>query len=237
MTENPQVLGGLTRANVVWAFTTFEASNWHPLTWLSLMVDIELGGPDPRVFHLTNVVLHIANTVLLFHLLVVMTGSRSRGAFVAALFAVHPLHVESVAWIAERKDVLSTLWWLLTTLAYVSYAARPGGLRYAWVVAAFALGLMSKPMLVTLPLVLLLLDYWPLGRLSDRGATATSVGRLLLEKLPLCVMSAASCWVTLHAQWSVVGSSEQFPLAVRLANAAVSYTWYIWQLLAKLITK
>jgi tetratricopeptide (TPR) repeat protein len=162
--ENPHVAAGLGRSGLAWAFTTTTEANWHPLTWLSLMLDASIGGADARVFHVTNLLLHVANTLLLFLLLDRSTGHRWRSAFVAALFAVHPLHVESVAWVAERKDVLSTLFWLITIAAYARYTARPSPVRYAAVFAALALGLLAKPMLVTLPLVLLLLDYWPLRR-------------------------------------------------------------------------
>lgn len=162
--DNEHVRAGLTRTGVQRAFTTFDQGNWHPLTWLSLMTDAEIGGPGARQFHLTSVLLHVLNACLLFVVLRRMTRWTWRSAFVAALFAVHPLHVESVAWISERKDVLSTGFCFLTMLCYVRYAERPGPVRYGMVVVAFACGLMSKPMLITLPLVLLLFDYWPLRR-------------------------------------------------------------------------
>src|SRR5437867_7197253 len=168
--ENPRVLGGLTPGGVLWAFTTMHAANWHPLTWLSLMLDATIGGVRPTVYHITNLLLHLANTLLLFTLLRKMTGLVWRSGFVAALFAVHPLHVESVAWVAERKDVLSTLFWMLTLWSYVSYVRQPRPRRYVLVLVLFALGLLAKPMLVTLPFVLLLLDYWPLGRVTLAGA-------------------------------------------------------------------
>src|SRR5438552_16430602 len=155
---------GLTWNGVAWAFTTGHASNWHPLTWLSHMVDVQLYGMHAGGHHLTNLFFHIVNTLLLFGVLHRMTGAVGRSGFVAALFAVHPLHVESVAWVAERKDVLSTLFWMLTLWSYVSYVREPRRGRYALVLVLFALGLMAKPMLVTLPFVLLLLDYWPLDR-------------------------------------------------------------------------
>src|SRR5262245_21554593 len=201
--DNPRVLGGLTAEGVAWAFTTTEQSNWHPLTWLSLMLDAEWGG-DPGAYHLTNVLLHLVNTLLLFHVLDRATSARWRSAVVAALFAVHPLHVESVAWIAERKDVLSTSFMLLALGAYVRYRERPGPARYACVFFAMALGLLAKPMLVTLPAVLVLLDFWPLGRLdrsieSWRRALRPPWGALF-DKLPLVALSAASCGVTLLAQ-------------------------------------
>jgi hypothetical protein len=157
--DNPHLLGGLTGENVAWAFTTAHATNWHPLTWLSLMLDWQLQGPEPEGFHRTNLLLHAANAVLLLLLLLRLTGRLGRSALVAAFFALHPLHVESVAWAAERKDVLSTLFWLLTLWAYVGWVARPGWPRYLLLLVLFALGLMAKPMLVTLPCALLLLDY------------------------------------------------------------------------------
>jgi tetratricopeptide (TPR) repeat protein len=166
ITENLLVQEGLTREGSRWAFTTFTAANWHPLTWLSHMLDVQLFGVKPGMHHLVSVAFHLLNTILLFVILRQMTGALWRSAFVAALFALHPLHVESVAWAAERKDVLSTFFWLLTMGAYVRYAQKPGLQEYGPVVLFFVLGLLAKPMLVTLPLVLLLLDYWPLGRLK-----------------------------------------------------------------------
>src|SRR5438128_8762937 len=169
VTGNPHVLSGITLANLRWAFVTNHAGNWHPVTWLSLMLNSQYFGSSAGAFHAVNLLLHVANTLLLFLWLYGATGAKWRGALVAALFALHPLHVQSVAWIAERKDVLSTLFWMLTLLVYARYAERRGkrgeGLRfYALTLLFFALGLMSKPMLVTLPFVLLLLDFWPLGR-------------------------------------------------------------------------
>src|SRR5208282_1193673 len=176
VSENADVSGGLTWHGVWWAFTTGAAANWHPLTWLSHMLDVQLYGAAPGPHHLTNLLFHIANTLLLFGLLHRMTGALGRSAFVAGLFALHPLHVESVAWVAERKDVLSTLFWMLTLWAYVEYVRRPGLRRYGAVLLFFALGLMAKPMLVTLPFVLLLLDYWPLGRVGTGGNLAYGWG-------------------------------------------------------------
>jgi hypothetical protein len=163
VTENHNVQNGLTVDGVSSAFTTTHASNWHPLTWLSHMLDCQLYGLNPRGHHLTSVLLHVANAVLLFLVLNQMTGGLWRSAFVAALFALHPLHVESVAWVSERKDVLSTFFWILTMWMYVRYVERPRFTRYILTLFIFALGLMAKPMLVTLPFVLLLLDYWPLS--------------------------------------------------------------------------
>jgi Flp pilus assembly protein TadD len=169
--EQREVFTGLSVENAVWAFTTFHCANWHPLTWLSLQLDVQLYGREPWGFHLTNILLHAANTVLLFLALLVMTGAAWRSSIVAAFFAFHPLHVESVAWIAERKDVLSTFFWMATCLAYGWYARRPGWLRYLLTLSSFAAGLLAKPMVVTLPFVLLLLDYWPLGRF-DRNRSS-----------------------------------------------------------------
>jgi tetratricopeptide (TPR) repeat protein len=219
ITENEHVLEGLNPDTVAWAFTNFETSNWHPLTWISLMLDVEMGG-SPGTFHVHNLALHIANTLLLFWLLAALTGCNWRSGIVAALFAVHPLHVESVTWIVERKDVLSALFWFVSMLAYVRYVKNPSSARYGFIVAAFVLGLMAKSMLVSLPLVLLLLDYWPLKRSEPPR-------KLIFEKLPLFVLSAASCAVTLAAQWGVIGSSDRIPLELRLSNALVSYIIYL----------
>ncbi len=236
--ENPWVRRGLTWDGVRWAFTTFHASNWHPLTWLSHMLDAELFGPGPRAAHGVNVALHAANAVLVLRVLARMTGRFWPALVVAALFAAHPLRVESVAWAAERKDLLCALFGLLALGAYERYARRPGAARYLPVLAWMALGLMAKPMLVTLPAALLLLDFWPLGRwrlpAADpaRGSAARgpeSLGRLLLEKLPLAALSLASAAVTVLSQWrgGSVGSLEAIPLGVRLANAAVAYAAYL----------
>lgn len=227
--RNPRVLSGLSLEGCAWAFTTTHEANWHPLTWLSLMLDASLWGTGPRGFHLTSIALHLAGTLLLFHAWRRMTGATWKSAFVAAMFAVHPLHVESVAWIAERKDVLSALFAWLTLLAYARYAERPSASRYAAVAGTYALGLLAKPMLVTLPLVLLLLDYWPLGRVPAGPRRAAVLGRRLLEKVPLLVLAAASSVATLLAQsaeGSVAGLAA-FPLGVRLSNAAVSYVVYL----------
>ncbi|NTW16972.1 MAG: glycosyltransferase family 39 protein, partial [Syntrophaceae bacterium] len=166
VTENVHVRGGITLKGVTWAFTTFHAGNWHPLTWLSHMLDVQFFGLKAGWHHLMNLLFHIANTLLLFLVLHRMTKALWQSAFVAALFALHPLHVESVAWVAERKDVLSTFFWMLTMGAYVFYVEKPETRRYVLTLFFFALGLMAKPMLVTLPFVLLLLDYWPLKRLQ-----------------------------------------------------------------------
>ena len=225
VTGNPWVARGLSGPGLRWAFTTGHAGNWHPLTWLSHMLDVQLFGLSPGAHHLTSLALHLANTVLLLALLHRTTGALGRSSLVAALFALHPVHVESVAWVAERKDVLSTVFFLLTLHAYVSYARFPRARRYAVVLALFALGLMAKPMLVTLPLVLLLLDYWPLGRLSSPAEAR----RRVLEKLPLMAMAAASCvvtWLVQHRAGALKGL-DVLPLGRRISNAVVSCVLYI----------
>ena len=209
--RNDHIKRGVGPGSVTWALRATYASNWHPLTWLSHMLDYSFFEMDPMGHHLTSMVIHCANVLLLFWGLSLMTGAVWRSAFVAALFAVHPLHVESVAFVAERKDVLSVLFWMLTTLAYVRYARLPDRLSYGLVLAAVALGLMAKPMLVSLPIVLLLLDYWPLDRLHPQHPTpnARPLASLILEKIPLFAMSAASCVITFIAQSSsaVVGTA------------------------------
>ena len=181
ITENPPVQEGLSPASLLWAFGTTATGNWHPLTWLSHMLDWQLYGANPGGHHLTSLILHVINTLLLFLVLARLTKALWPSALVAALFALHPLHVESVAWASERKDVLSAFFWLLTMWAYLRYVERPGTWRYLPVTACFALGLMAKPMAVTEPFVLLLLDYWPLGRWPQRPAspmTAVSKGQV-----------------------------------------------------------
>jgi len=219
VTENPHVVNGVSGENVRWALRSTEAANWHPATWLSHMIDVELFGFDAGRHHMTSVVLHAVNAVLLFLLFVRMTGALWRSAFVAGLFALHPLHVESVAWIAERKDVLSTLFWLLTTMAWLRWLSSKTAARYALVVACFAVGLMAKPMLVTLPLTLMLLDVWPLARAPY----------LWKEKVPLFAMAAGSCVVTLVAQHrgGTILALSGLSLPSRVGNAAVTYGWYL----------
>ena len=237
VTENPNVRGGFSGENVIWAFTEFHSGNWHPLTWLSHMLDCELFGLKAGMHHLANLFFHIANSMLLFFVFRRMTGALWQSAFVAALFALHPLHVESVAWVAERKDVLSTFFWMLTMWAYVRYTERPGVNRYILVVVLFALGLMAKPMVVTLPFVLLLMDFWPLGRLKlGSAAKRDSVSSkksfnlgVIWEKIPLFVLMLFSCVMTLLSEdgtGSVISLNE-FPLEIRLPNVLVSYVGYI----------
>ena len=228
VTNNIHVNTGLNLGNVVWAFTSFSEANWHPLTWISHMADCQLFGLSSGPHHLVNIVLHAANVLLLFLLLRRATGAVWRSFLVAALFAVHPLNVETVAWVAERKSLLCTLFCLLAVAAYGWYVRGADWKKYSVVIAAFALALMSKPMAVSLPLVLLFLDYWPSERYDDLPLRRRWT-RLSMEKLPLLLLSAASSAVTMAAQHSVatvVGLSE-LPLSVRLENAVVSYVAYI----------
>jgi len=226
--ENHWVKAGLTASNIAWAFTTFFYANWHPLTWLSYMLDFSLFGDHPGAQHLVNAAFHLASTLLLFLVLARMTRRPWRAALVAAIFTVHPLRVESVAWISERKDVLSTFFELLTLFLYVRYVDARSMQRYLAVAAVFALSLLAKPMAVTFPLVLLLLDYWPLRRFEWPPANA-AVRPLVLEKLPLLAMSAAASVLTFVAQrsYGAVVSLSHFPLPARAANAAVAYVAYI----------
>jgi Flp pilus assembly protein TadD len=235
VTENPVVQGGLTWAGLVWAFTTLHASNWHPLTWLSHMLDVQLFGLAAGAHHVVNVLLHAVDAALVFLVLARMTGAPGRSALVAALFAVHPTHVESVAWVAERKDVLSTLFGLLALWAWARWTERPSRRRYAAVVLCFAASLLAKPMWVTLPFLLLLLDWWPLGRVAggppaavEGGAAPRGWAALVREKGPLFALAAASSAVTVLAQHrggSVTGL--ELGVGARLGNAAVSYLRYV----------
>ncbi len=235
VTENPHVQAGLTQKTLAWAFAAFHSNNWHPLTWLSHALDCQLFGLNPGMHHLTNLLIHIANSILLFLLFRRMTRDLWPSALVAALFALHPLHVESVAWIAERKDMLGGFFWMSTLLAYLRYAESPQLTRYLPVLILFAMGLMAKPMLVTLPCVLLLTDYWPLGRVRGERQGMRGEGRavLLWEKLPLFALAAASSVVTVMAQKSggLVRSLDMFPLGIRIGNALVSYASYIGKML------
>jgi tetratricopeptide (TPR) repeat protein len=230
--ENPLVTRGLTTEGIIGAFTHTHARNWHPLTTLSHMLDCQLYGLNASGHHLTNVILHTISVLLLFLVLKQMTGAFWQSAFVAALFAIHPLHVESVAWIAERKDVLSAVFFMLTLAAYAHYARSPSALRYLLVALLFAFGLMSKPMLVTLPFVLLLLDYWPLGRIGgQKSEVGSRLPRLITEKIPLFALSALSCIATLLTQRQGPNAIDQLPFLWRLNNSFVSYVTYIWQML------
>ncbi|MDD5167212.1 MAG: tetratricopeptide repeat protein, partial [Syntrophales bacterium] len=268
ITENMHIRQGLTPANIRWAFASVYVSNWHPLTWISHMMDVSLFGLNPGPHHLVNLLFHIMNSLLLFMVLNRMTHALWRSAMVAALFALHPLHVESVAWASERKDVLCGLFWMLTTGAYVLYIEKPNTIRYVTVIACFALGLMAKPMLVTLPFVFLLLDYWPLKRFPpgaeaveerpatvkakdgeqkkrkdpkkplrnnpESGTVKASPTRwvfllpLLKEKIPLLILSAVSCIITVYAQKdAAVVNLSALSVGDRIGNALVSYIKYL----------
>jgi len=223
VTGNPHVLSGITLANLRWAFVTNNAGNWHPVTWISLMLNSQYFGPGPGAFHAVNLLLHVANTLLLFLWLYYATGAKWRGALVAALFALHPLHVESVAWISERKDVLSMLFWMLALVTYTDYAKTGRISRYFFALLLFGIGLMAKPMLVSLPLVLLLLDYWPLRRFAEQRTF-----RLLIEKLPFLAFSIASSTVTLLvAREQAMTSLDTVRIFLRTENAALACIAYI----------
>src|SRR5436309_7005205 len=248
--ENPMVNRGVTLAGLAWAFTTFHEANWHPLTWIAHMIDSQLFGMIAGGHLLVNALIHAANTLLLFWLLLRTTHARWSSALVAALFALHPLHVESVAWASERKDTLSTFFGLLSLIAYTRYAEAPSIRRYAWTAVTLALGLLAKPMLVTWPFLMLLLDYWPLGRfaavipseveesrrksskLTPRGPSSSlgmTIKKLVVEKIPLFALVAASAVVTSVAQshLGAVRTFTEFPIAPRLSNALVSYAKYL----------
>jgi len=255
VTENPQVQAGITWQTFTWALTTAAAENWHPLTWLSHALDCQLYGLNPAGHHSTNILLHALNVALLFLLLLRATGATGRSLLVAALFALHPINVESVAWIAERKNVLSTLFFLSTLGAYGWYARKPDVKRYLAVVAGFVLGLASKPMVITLPFVLLLLDFWPLQRIQGWGQPSSTVkgrkrktrspdlpadkvfpvpqfpfSKLIVEKLPLLALCIASAAITIIAQRNyAIRPLEAYPLGGRIANAIYSYASYVWK--------
>ena len=229
--QNPVINRGLSLAGVLGAFTHRHAGNWHPLTTISHMLDCQLFGLKAGGHHFTNVLLHTIAVLLLFFVLKQMTDAFWPSAFVAAVFAIHPLHVESVAWVSERKDVLSAVFFMLTLGAYVRYVRKPSVGRYLTVALFFAFGLMSKPMVVTLPFVLLLLDYWPLGRLGgQKSEGGRRLRRLITEKIPLFALSAMSCAATFLAQVYSTEAIEQLPFIWRLNTAAVSYIAYIWQM-------
>ncbi|MGB9489468.1 MAG: hypothetical protein WCA92_03275 [Terriglobales bacterium] len=234
ITENPNVKAGTTWATVAWAFTTYDESNWHPLTWLSHALDCDLFGLNPVGHHAVNVLLHAASAVLLFLLLQQATGFRWRSLMVAALFALHPINVESVAWAAERKNVLSMLFFLLALLAYGWYARKPGFGRYSAVFVAFVLALLSKPQVITFPFLLLLWDYWPLERFAalpptPQAGIAPKVSSPLLEKVPFLVLCLASAVVTMKAQGAghTIKDFSQFSVSLRLENAVISYLRYL----------
>jgi len=223
--QNNIVHRGVTLEGVKWAFSTGFMGNWHPLTWVSHMLDCQLFGLDAGAHHITSVAIHCLNGVLLLWVLFRFTGALERSAFVAGLFALHPLHVESVAWISERKDVLSTLFWLLTMWSYLRYVERRSAWRYLAVMLWFVLGLMCKPMLVTLPFVLLLLDYWPLGR----ARTPLEWRRVIIEKAPLFILTVASCVITfaVQEQGGAIGSMEKFSWGTRIGTALIGCVAYV----------
>lgn len=232
--ENTQIQQGLNQATLRWALTSTYAKNWHPLTWLSHAFDCQLFGLNPAGHHFTSVLLHVFNVAILFLLLVRITGATGRSFVVAALFALHPINVESVAWVAERKTVLSMFFFLLTMVAYGWYARRPRVDRYLLAFLLFALALAAKPMVVTLPFLLLLVDFWPLQRVLDRGAPSEAfplpqfpLWRLAVEKLPLLILSAASSVITVIAQRSVITSNQHLPLMLRVFNAIYGYAAYV----------
>ena len=246
--SNNIVKQGITLEGIKWAFSSFVyVSYWHPITWISHMLDIQLFGMNSGMHHFTNVIFHILNSMLLFIVLEKMTGALWRSAVVAFLFALHPLHVESVAWISERKDVLSTFFWMLTMMGYLWYVHHPSVRRYLTVIFFYILGLMSKPMLVTLPFVLLLLDYWPLNRLDldpsggmgkkhelrSHGICWSRIPRLIVEKIPMIVLAVLSSSLTIIVQHKVgaLKSFKIFPFSVRISNAIISYVAYLWKVI------
>ncbi len=238
VTENPHVRNGFTWETIVWAFSSTDAANWHPVTWLSHSLDYQLFRQNPAGHHLTSLLIHAANAVLLFLFLMYSTRRPGASWFVAALFALHPINVESAAWVAERKNVLCTFFFFAALIAYCWYARRPDWRRYLAFTSVFILGLMSKPMVITLPFVLLLLDYWPLGRIQGSPPVTPRISpvplsKLVIEKLPLFALSLASAVITMQAQKAggATRSIEQFSLAVRLENAVVAYAAYLWKMI------
>ena len=233
VTQNPHVREGLTASTVKWALTSTAQANWHPLTWTSHALDCSLFRLNPAGHHFTSVLLHALNVMLLFLLLMWGTSRLGASLFVAALFAVHPINVESVAWVAERKNVLCTLFFFLTLWAYGWYVRKPGWKRYLAVGGLFAAGLASKPMVITLPFVLLLLDYWPLQRVQGDGKVPTNWSQLILEKMPLFALSTASAVITMIAQKSggSIRTTTEFSFGSRIANAICAYAMYLWKML------
>ena len=233
ITENTNIQEGFTLESITWALTSFHASNWHPLTWLSHMTDVQIFGLNPAGHHSINIILHIFNVLLIFHILRRMTNSFWRSAVVSALFAVHPLHVESVAWVAERKDVLSSLFFFITLWSYVGYVEDPKPRRYLLTILTFSLSLMAKPMVVTLPFLLLLLDYWPLGRISFRnhqyGLWAKEAWKLVWEKIPFFILAGVCSLITFlaHKQGGSFLAMSDISLRIRTENALLSYVRYI----------
>jgi tetratricopeptide (TPR) repeat protein len=228
--EKAEVLAGLSAASIRWAITTTDAGFWHPLTWISLMIDHEVWGLHPGGYHLTNVLLHLIATLILFVALHRLTGALWKSGFVAALFALHPLHVESVAWIAQRKDVLSGLFWMLSLFLYARYVEKPVLGRYGLVLLSFSLGLMAKPMVVTLPIILILLDMWPCRRLSGQ-LWRRNWKRVVGEKIPFLILGAAAGVVTILAEQQVgaLKTLAEFSFMSRLSNAVVAYGFYLYK--------
>ena len=233
--HNPAIRKGFSWEGVQWAFTTVHGGNWHPLTWLSFLLDYERHGLRGGGYHWTNVLIHILNSLILFRVLSRMTSQAGKSAFVAALFAVHPLHVESVAWISERKDVLSATFAFLVLDRYVTYIRHKSAVQSLLVFILYGLGLMSKAMLVSLPILMLLLDYWPLRRYESRTdpyagrVDPETFSRLMLEKAPLFALALLFSWVTYRAQlnWNAVVPLDALPIDARVGNALVSYTAYL----------
>jgi hypothetical protein len=231
VTNNPHVTSGITGENIIWAFTSVDEANWHPVTWLSHMADVQFYGMNPQGHHLTNVVIHTVSSLLLLFFLLRVTGSLWQSSFVAVLFAIHPLHVESVAWVAERKDVLSAFFWFLTLFVYSEYVAKLKPTLYILSLFSFVLGLMSKPMLVTLPIVMLLMDFWPLDRYrhDEKGNRLRRLKALIKEKIPFFVFSLMSAGVTIYAQGKggAIKRFDVIPFGFRVENALISYVRYI----------
>lgn len=242
ITGNGNIKGGLTWESAKWAFSTMYFTYWHPLTWLSYLIDVNLFGFNPYGYHVENVCFHVVNSIMLYIFLTGVTGRRAESAVVAAMFALHPINVESVAWVSERKNVLSTFFWLASMAAYAGYVKTPALAGYLAALLLFALGLMAKPMLVTLPFTLLLLDYWPLGRLSKtpaggdllegKGGSVAKALYLAAEKVPFFFLSLLSCLITLKGQmqWGAVTSLEVLPMKYRLFNVFESYAGYLSKL-------
>ncbi|MRR38775.1 hypothetical protein EG829_29830, partial [bacterium] len=247
VTENIHVTTGLTIDNIRWAIGLPDRQYWAPLAWMSHMLDCTLFGVNPGMHHLMNVFIHMINSLLLFLVLKMMTGSHWRSAFVAGLFALHPVNVDTVAWIAERKNLLSTFFWLLSMAAYVRYVRRPAMKAYLLLAVIFSLGLLAKPMLVTLPFVFILMDFWPLGRVrlpkdgnagpggaDESGRTPdTALTRIVAEKLPLIILSLAAIWISIQSL-RATGSTTTVvavPMGLRVENAVVSYAAYLWKMI------
>ena len=232
VTQNPHVLTGLNLENIKWAFFATHSRHWHPLTWLSHMMDGHFFGKAPAGHHFSNLLFHIINTLLLFYILQRSTGALWRSMVAAALFAVHPLHVQSVAWISDRKDLLSTLFWLLAILSYVRYTEKSSLGRYILILLIFFMGLLSKPMVVTLPLILILLDFWPLGRFRLVKTGIVSYSRLIFEKILLLIIASVSGLVTIYAMQAAksIDLGKLLPNGIHITNALISYIEYIFKM-------